>query len=187
MGMQSPSHPFENPKNGSLHGSFYQMHCHPLPSYPIHCSQILRQSQQPKCVKIIKMNSLIHRQKSSIKKRVCSRFSQLTDGNTYLGVSSPAYPAFTWYVPTSRTMAFTSSAKDDQMLMQMRQDWQWSHIEDWAIRSKTAIQSHPLPLMFLTSVKRPAIASLKNQKLFKQDDEKTGQKAIEAYPPAVRS
>ena len=41
--------------------------------------------------------------------------------------------------------------------------------------------------MFLTSVKRPAIASLKNQKLFKQDDEKTGQKAIEAYPPAVRS
>lgn len=36
----------------------------------------------------------------------------LTEGKTILGVSSPPYPAFTWYVPTSRTMAFVSSASN---------------------------------------------------------------------------
>ena len=33
-----------------------------------------------------------------------------TEGKTYLGVSSPAYPALTAHVPMSSTMAFTSSA-----------------------------------------------------------------------------
>jgi hypothetical protein len=34
-----------------------------------------------------------------------------TDGQINFGASSPAYPAFTWYVPTSSTIAFTSSAR----------------------------------------------------------------------------
>lgn len=37
------------------------------------------------------------------------RGKRRTEGKTYLGVSSPAYPALTAYVPMSSTMALTSS------------------------------------------------------------------------------
>lgn len=40
-----------------------------------------------------------------------------TDGKTYFGVSSPPYPALTWYVPISTTTAFTSSAMIDQKMI----------------------------------------------------------------------